>query len=906
MSNRHTRSTDIFYGKTKNKYTNIHKIADNKSLSNNVNWKRLPKTRQKEFLSALKAKESIKGVKQEDIVQSAWYSVLNYCFAEPNKNYATHIAKLLETDGLMFVKDITVALSLITEFKDDINMDKHSQQERVLAQVIYYLKRIQEHINNGNKLNLTIPNVVLAADVNQAFVVNARVLYPYLDMDIDWSRNPRAAYDTRGPRELFDRLDNDNNINPYVYDTRVKGFDLNDVLGLVADLASAENEAQLKKIPVNQSNIRGAYDEFLRLVTQSQTRVKTNQELVSLFIQVLTDHDRFILRNNKVTVLNANGTYKNYRVNGRNWYAFFSRFDTNYSADEVKNITAVGDVLLEETNRRFSGEYWTPTIWADKAINALSEVLGTNWKQTYYVWDNAAGSKNLTRDYKFKNLFSSTLFPNELAIGKEYNVGNVAFQYDFLNDDPDLNPDNIDDSKLAKCAPELVEALKNDRPIVFFTNPPYGTSGNTVGKQSKSDIAKTKINEQMRINGMGHASENLYCQFFYRAVQFKKIFHLTNAVIAYFSNSQYLTSSNYFNSLRKEIFSNFDFEKGFIFNAGEFSDTASNWGISFTILRSKPTNNLDNIPNIFKLDVNESDIRGIHFLGTHVIYAFPETDGLAQWVKDIDIHSANNIKDNVTMVTGAFTASKAKPTIFYPENAIGYAWFKGNNVEYADRETGLFSTDFSRQRGVPITPDNFERTMINFAVRRATHHTWINNKDNYHKPNASFYDNKVALADMVVFSIFNNKNLSSSLLNFEYNNKLHRVNNELFWMSKNEIKKYAAEAKFSDMGFAINNDHERFMYKWIVRNHQYLSSEAKDVLSLSTKIVKDTFSQRKILDGDYPNYCLMCWDAGWEQIRKINQKGRQSEYYDSFVDSYQTLLSKVNSYIYQYEFLKSE
>lgn len=411
-------------------------------------------------------------------------------------------------------------------------------------------------------------------------------------------------------------------------------------------------------------------------------------------------------------------------------------------------------------------------------------------------------------------------------------------------------------SKLAKYAPELAKAIKDNKPIIFFTNPPYGTSGNTVGKKSKADIAKTKINKQMHDAGMGNASENLYCQFFYRAVQIKKTFHLSTVIIAYFSNSQYLTSSNYFNSLRKEIFANFDLKKGFLFNAGEFSDTASNWGISFTVLKSKPTNTSD-IPNIYKLEVDKSDMHGIQTVGTHIIHDFPETDGLANWVKDINIRKAKNIKDSIPLVTGAFTASSAKPGIFYPENGIGYAWFKGNNVEYADRETGIFSADFSRQRGIPITPDNFERTMVNFAVRRATHHTWINNKDSYHKPDDALDTDKVAIADMVVFSIFNDKNLASSLSNLNYRDNSYDIQNELFWMSKDEINDYAAQAKYSDMGFTIARDHERFMYKWLMNNQSYLSSEAKEVLELASKAVSDTFSQRKILDDDYPQYCLL-------------------------------------------------
>lgn len=895
-------STQTFYG-TKNIRRNSKGNGDS-DFSDIVNWKKLPKTRQKEFLSALKAKSMIKGVKQEDVVESQWYNVLNYCFAEPNEEYATHIAKLLDTDGLMFVRDITVALSLITEFKDDIDMDKRSKQERVLAQVIYYLKNIQKHINQGNKLKVSMPNVVLAADANQVFVVNARVLYPYLDLDIDWRRNPRAAYDTGEPIELFDKLDDDKNINPYVYDIRSRDFDLNDVLGLVADLASAENDSQLKKIPVNQANIRGVYDEFLRLVTQDKTRVSTNQELVSMFIDALTDHDNFILKNNQVTVLNTkNNTFKEYRVNGRNWYAFFSRFDTNYSAKEVKNITAVGDILLEETNRRFSGEYWTPTIWANKANDMLADILGSNWKDSYYVWDNAAGTKNLTRDFRYKHLFSSTLFQNELDIGRNYNMDNVAFQYDFLNDDPELSPNNIDNSKLAQQAPDLAKAIKTDKPIVFFTNPPYGTSGNTVGKKSKANIAKTAINEQMHQNNMGHSAENLYCQFFYRAVQIKKKFNLSNVVIAYFSNSQYLTSSNYFDPLRKEIFSNFNYKKGFLINAGEFSDTSSNWGISFTILKSKATNTKV-IPSSYNLDVFESNIRGIQSLGTHTIFDFPESEGLASWVKKVDIKKFKNIKDTVPLVTGAFTTSKAKPNIFYPENAIGYAWFKGNNVEYADRETGLFSTDFSRQRGIPLTPDNFERAIVNFAVRRATKHSWINNKDAYHRPTNEFLNNKNIVADMVVYSTFNSKNLASSIKRIDYRGKDISFCNELFWLSRDKVGEMAAKNSYSDMEFEIEADQERFVYKWLQKNHKYLSNEALQVLDIAEKIVDDTFNQRIRLNDDYPEYSFMSWDAGWEQIMKITQKGRNTKFADDFQQAYKALDIKVNGYIYHYGFLK--
>jgi hypothetical protein len=60
-------STQTFYG-TKNIRRNSKGNGDS-DFSDIVNWKKLPKTRQREFLSALKAKSMIKRVKQEDVVK---------------------------------------------------------------------------------------------------------------------------------------------------------------------------------------------------------------------------------------------------------------------------------------------------------------------------------------------------------------------------------------------------------------------------------------------------------------------------------------------------------------------------------------------------------------------------------------------------------------------------------------------------------------------------------------------------------------------------------------------------------------------------------------------------------------------------------------------------------------------
>ena len=73
-------------------------------------------------------------------------------------------------------------------------------------------------------------------------------------------------------------------------------------------------------------------------------------------------------------------------------------------------------MLLVENERRFSGDFWTPPRWVDKAHEYIEAALGDNWKQDYVVIDPACGTLNLTRDYLFEELYSSTLFQEELDI----------------------------------------------------------------------------------------------------------------------------------------------------------------------------------------------------------------------------------------------------------------------------------------------------------------------------------------------------------------------------------------------------------------------------------------------------------------------------------------------------------
>ena len=92
----------------------------------------------------------------------------------------------------------------------------------------------------------------------------------------------------------------------------------------------------------------------------------------------------------------------------------------------------------------------------------------------------------------------------------------------------------------------LLEAFEQNKPIVFFLNPPYArNTGNGSQSGTKESVCKTKINEQMTNDKIGACSANLYAQFLYRIMLIKQQYNLTNCYVALFSPTLYLCGGSW-------------------------------------------------------------------------------------------------------------------------------------------------------------------------------------------------------------------------------------------------------------------------------------------------------------------------------------------------------------------------
>jgi len=266
----------------------------------------------------------------------------------------------------------------------------------------------------------------------------------------------------------------------------------------------------------------------------------------------------------------------------------------HYDVEQKEYIISICDRLIEDTQRRKDGAFFTPTIWVNEAHKMIEEQLVLNWKNEYIVWDCACGTGNLTRDYNFKELYCSTLNESEIDIMKKNHINDEAtrFQYDFLNDD------------LNKLPQSLQLALNDGKKILIFINPPYGTANTKTASSAeyRNGIALTKINLEMNENNIGACSQNLYAQFLY------KIYTLNsnkNISIALFSPSLFLTGGSY-KKFRKEFFKKFEFNYGMMFQASHFSDVSAEWGIMFSIWKSGIT-----INNEFNIELKDDIIEEI-------------------------------------------------------------------------------------------------------------------------------------------------------------------------------------------------------------------------------------------------------------------------------------------------------
>lgn len=585
-------------------------------------------------------------------------------------------------------------------------------------------------------------------------------------------------------------------------------------------------------VHVTEHNVASIFEYFCKNVIKDSDKRQANG-LVAAFIGTITDRENYYQHPSKKNKLVTPSF--TYDIKGENYTAFVDHFNTKYTRVEKDKFAEISDRLIEDTNRRRHGEFYTPTPFVDYAHKMISEELGEDWKERCVVWDNSCGSCNLTRDYKFGELYCSTLMSAELEIGKRYNREAVKFQFDFLNDPIDGNL--FEGSKIPKG---LMDALKNNREIVFFMNPPYGTAGNR-NESSKKEIASSIINERMKSEGIGAASQQLYAQFIYRIIKIKEQFSLTNVYICMFTPTLYLSGGS-FVKFREKFLNNFEYVRGCTFQASHFSDVASNWGIGFTIWHNGETKDKNNFQHEL-VDYRDLDVEVIGHKDTYNVDGIlSASDWAKESIKKLKTHS------HVPMTNGiVWRMDDANNKGMTFDNALAYFYNDSNKIETNSQGVALFSTTFGNGNGHGLNESNFTRCTALFTARRVIKGDWVNWADEYIAPNESNPRYKEFENDSIVFSIFESKSNQSSLRNITYRHNQYDIKNEFFFMKKDDILSLAEENGYDNTFDDCKASSERYVADLLFNKGLYenLSPEAKDVIDKAIVMTINTFSRRE-------------------------------------------------------------
>ena len=789
-------------------------------------------------------------------------------------------------DRVLISKNLN--LNMLLEYKDGGDFNNSKERCDVLIQCLFYLKNF-----NG-----ICPNLIFIGNQHHCFCIGSVLFEKYMTEEyttknnIDWKIAACNAYKIY--ENVVNDLCNDEQINNnyHLMSLSKCDFDFDEMRQIILTLNQGNKYRKL----VTMNNRDGIFEFFCDCIitdpyykNKKKDINKKTRDLAAIFSSVIIGDNNIYITNFDRNKLHLSGDYI-IDVDGDKFNNFKNRIEL-WTPSEREEMISSNDQLIEEFERRWNGEYFTPIRWVEEAYKMLDEVFSKrkqDWTQDYIVWDPAWGTGNLTRGREFKELYCSTLFEDQLQLGIKagFNLNSKKFQYDFLG--KCSGEEDMELGYLLRSKPEsegLVKAIhdpEHKKKILFLINPPFKTAATWDNKidNYSTDVAKnTGVHSIMK--DWGKAKQQKYIQFFC------KMAALNADIIATFSPPLFLTGSG-FESCRKIWLSKYSFVKGMMFPASEFSGVNDDWNVMFSIWEKGKDKKIE-WPVTIKKSSGHSDTPIASF-GDKLLYNMDGKKSASDWVRQ------GKKKSNTISIP--FTSSGLviidKHCGKCPNDHFGYLVIDSNAV--GGNNKYVFIVSGREDNGLSVTPDNFRKCCALFTARRTITNEYINCEnyyDEYFPPNEQHNDYSQWNDDAIIYSLFNSASNQSSLRNIVFQGITQNIYNQWFWESRERMIKLANRRYegnndvYQDIKQDTTGKSERYVYTLLQDSKLNLSNKAKEVRDRATNLLINTFEFRKHdikikinKHKDTLGLYITAWDAGWYQIRQLKDYYSESKEFE--------------------------
>ena len=736
-------------------------------------------------------------------------------------------------------------------------------------------------IGKARTFDKTLPPAFLGAfDFKKiAFVpyINVQDIF-YLN-DFNWNVTP-SNHETKEFKLIKERIENTLKQNTHVYDylkdeKELKYFISNNV-------AKATDTSKLK---IDKNNFIPIYLRWLEIVKPT---IDVNWEelkkanildsdfyLADLFVDdkdtQKIDDDTTIRDNLFVIYLNQG--YKIAKENIKQMFdatinirnkETYQQFWKRYKRPPIKEfqeyIIERRDLLVPQDIRERKGAFFTPRIWVELSQKYLTDYLGENWQEEYYVWDCAAGTGNLLAGLTNKyNIWASTLDQADVKVMHERIehganlLENHVFQFDFLNDDFTKLPQNLQ---------EILNDKNKRKKLIIYINPPYAEVSSKAEK-GKVGVNQTKTHTKYS-SILGTAGRELFAQFLIRIYS-----EFNGIILAEFSKLKILQGSAFL-SLKDHFQAKL--EKIFLAPADTFDNVKGQFPIGFKIWNT-------NKKEIFENVVADIYDKNANFIGTKEIYALNKSQYINKFIS-------------------IYKTTK--------ENSIGFMdGINGNDFQHNNIVYVLNTKEqLPNPRGIWITKDNLIPVSIYFSVRKAIEANWLNDRDQFLNPNENWKADKEFQNDCLAFTLFNN----NIQIKFGVNHWIPFTENEV-----NAKEKFESNFMSDFIKGKIKSEQQADgLFGNTTTNHfdinkpRQFSTEATEVFNAGRELWKyyNSFNATK---ANASLYDIREFFQGRNAQGRMNAKSTDEKYTELIGNLRQklNLLSyKIAPKVYEYEFLK--